>query len=219
MSEQTSTLEHLDAIPQVAFDIKLGEYVSYIDFDYEAYDEFLRDAGVDQTEIENLEVYYRRPRFYHSLHLGPVAVNIRGYHRREDKIENKSRIGVVLGPGRDQKGVNTTTTHETQHFIQHAVEGVDKKDKRLYKLRLSGMLGGVATAVWGSTTASLGAATGSEGLLMTGGGAVALGLVTAGGSYASYVKHPREIDARESGSASTQFVTLCMKDAQANTSS
>src|SRR5690349_18208098 len=89
-------------MPQVTFDVRLGECYEFVDFDYEAYASQQADQGVNDEAVENLSINFK------PVHALRKAKGV--YHPKTSDME----IGV---PSRDEdRKTNRRLAHETRHF-------------------------------------------------------------------------------------------------------
>jgi hypothetical protein len=84
---------------RVSFDVGLGKQLSYMDFDVDAYTQYLQDRQVDQADINRLSVNVSRAGLY-------TTAGYRGGH-----------IEVWMGKFAKSAVVDKAIYHESEHFI------------------------------------------------------------------------------------------------------
>lgn len=87
-------------MPQVSFDIRLGEKYSFVDFDYEGFRSLVHSQGGNDEHFEDAKILVGPPK---SMGGGLM----RGYYSHSD-----GQIGVGT-----RKKLNSTLAHEVQHYI------------------------------------------------------------------------------------------------------
>ncbi len=100
MSEVVAPPVTAPVYPTVAFDIKLGKSVEYIDFDYDSYYEHLSSQGVSDEQIADSQIKVK-PNNY----INPVRGSVSA---------KTGELTVLAGPG-----LNKTFMHESQHLIDY----------------------------------------------------------------------------------------------------
>jgi hypothetical protein len=94
----------LEVVPEITFDIKLGKRYDYVDFDYAAYDDYLRAKGLSDEDIEGTTIRFKRSR---------AIIPYHGIYNRWTK-----KTTVYIG-GKKHGRANRVLTHETQHRVDH----------------------------------------------------------------------------------------------------
>lgn len=215
--EAVATISDERFIPQVTFDVRLGSKVEYIDFDYEAYTEHLRESGLTSEEIRATSIIFLAKggdldnadsKEAESVRL-PDHVN-GNYSPRTQSMKVKVH---------KSKSTNKILVHESQHRIDHILGAQwlqydPNKMQKSYdtmvaslKLGMVGVGGALATSKWGIDNDLIQKTI--AGSTMTG----LLGsLANMGHKFLPYIRDPFEVRARDAEkSVDTQFVSVKYK--------
>ena len=125
-----------EAIPEVSFDIAVGEQAAWIDFDYDAFYEMATSAGLSQAQINRLSIRFvaepdatpiqnalQRPIGHHYLlgNYSPLSNRAKVYLSAIHELQAQQSFALLEDPDAVvpslQELVNRTVIHETGHHF------------------------------------------------------------------------------------------------------
>ncbi|HSX07627.1 MAG TPA: hypothetical protein VLG11_01920 [Candidatus Saccharimonadales bacterium] len=178
----------LDSVPVVTFDVGLGAKTEYIDFDYAAYDTYVRSKGLSDEQIDAL-----------SLHFYPQNEQFHLIGGEYQHTTNKASVGITSD--KSAIAVNRALLHENEHMVSHIMGRVTPQERRHKEITRVSWAAANAAGITALGTEVFAFIAQSAEAAVTGGEVAALGVVAFIGSVLSYVTDEDEIRARMAESA------------------
>jgi hypothetical protein len=187
------TFLELPVVPSVSFDVELGKRLSFIDFDYAGYAQYLQKRGLTDEATEAGHIRFGRIPLYSQT----IGLYDMGTHD----------IFVGIKAWSSQKRVNLILAHETEHKIDNIAGNIGEQEAVYQHKMIRNAKAGVVTAIAGFGCKIFGetiknGAVESSGLIIGGLGLV--GIYLSGRSYekTAHEKHAHALENPE------QFVRL-----------